>query len=74
MIGSLLCGPLAWCELDSHRFEAAIVRNICCCLNECLRKMILWLLSWPRAVLCALFVAPIRVTVMIYEYLARMVS
>jgi hypothetical protein len=64
MLGCAVYKPCAWADAEKDFLEEALVKHLCCCLGPCSAKLLLWLLYQPRAALYALFLSPIKLTMM----------
>jgi hypothetical protein len=64
MLGCFAYKPCSWADSDKDFLEFDIVKNLCCCMGSCGSKMLLWLLYQPRAALYAVFLSPIKLTMM----------
>ena len=65
MVITLLDRPCHWVSSDHDSFETKLVRKyLCCCLGDFLQNLTLWILFQPRAALYAVFVSPVRLTMM----------
>jgi hypothetical protein len=70
MVGTFLYKPLDWLS-SSNMFEQSV--GECCCgwMPHCLQSILLWFMFQPRAVLYAVFVAPLKITAMVCGGLCR---
>lgn len=71
MVGCLIYKPCAWVGKGTEMIEGSIVHSCCCCFPDCFMNILIWLLLQPRAILYAVFVAPIKITTMFCGEICR---
>ena len=63
MIGCLIINPCAWPNEKPDICEYKLAKCLCCSV-ECCSRILAWFLLQPRAILFAVFIAPIKITAM----------
>ena len=62
MVIELISKPLEWIEESEVFCEKKVVKGCCACTCEGFQNVLMWFLLQPRAILYAVFWAPVKMT------------